>query len=41
MNAAMAVIKWKKLRGFYATNRNEHFTVYTLSENDLINNDFS
>lgn len=41
LNAALAVIKWKKLRGFYATNRNEHFTVYTLSENDLINNDFS
>ena len=41
LNAALAVIKWKKLRGFYATNRNEHFTVYTLSENDLINNDLS
>jgi hypothetical protein len=41
LNAALAVIKWKKLRGFYASNRNEHFTVYTLSENDLINNDFS
>jgi tRNA A37 threonylcarbamoyladenosine dehydratase len=41
LNAALAVIKWKKMRGFYATNRNEHFTVYTLSENDLINNDFS
>jgi hypothetical protein len=40
LNAALAVIKWKKLRGFYATNRNEHFTVYTVSENDLINNDF-
>jgi hypothetical protein len=40
LNAALAVIKWKKMRGFYATNRNEHFTVYTLSENDLINNDF-
>jgi hypothetical protein len=41
LNAALAVIKWKKLRGFYAANRNEHFAVYTLSENDLINNDFS
>jgi hypothetical protein len=41
LNAALAVIKWKKLRGFYTMNRNEHFTVYTISENDLINNDFS
>lgn len=39
LNAALAVIKWKKLRGYYAAVRNEHFTVYTLSENSLINED--
>ncbi len=38
-NAALAVIKWKKLRGFYAAAQNEHFTVYTVTENTLINDD--
>jgi len=41
LNAALAVIKWKKLRGFYASNHAEHFTVYTLTENDLINDDLA
>jgi hypothetical protein len=39
LNAAIAVIKWKKLRGYYAATRSEHFTVYTLSEGSLINED--
>jgi hypothetical protein len=39
LNAALAVIKWKKLRGFYATIDNEHFTVYTVRANSLINAD--
>ena len=39
LNAALAVIKWKKLRGFYASIEDEHFTVYTLRANSLINSD--
>jgi hypothetical protein len=41
LNATLAVIKWKKLRGFYAADVNEHFTVYTLRVNSLINEDIS
>jgi len=37
LNAALAVIKWKKLRGFYADSSQEHFTVYTIEHNTLIN----
>lgn len=40
LNAALAVIKWKKLRGFYAAARDEHFTVYTLSENSLNSDEY-
>jgi hypothetical protein len=39
LNAAMAVIKWKKLRGFYLDFMNEHFSVYTLDTNALDNED--
>jgi hypothetical protein len=35
MNAAMAVIKWKKLCGFYADLRHEHFSAYTIEGNAL------
>lgn len=33
MNAAMAVIKWKKLLGFYQDLVHEHHTVYSLNDN--------
>lgn len=39
LNAAMAVIKWKKLRGFYLDFNDEHFSVYTLDTNALDNDD--
>ena len=38
-NAAMAVIKWKKLCGFYADLRGEHFTSYTIEGNSLASED--
>lgn len=41
LNAALAVIKWKKLRGFYADLESEHFTAYTIDGNNLINEDKS
>lgn len=34
-SAALAVIKWKKLCGFYADMRREHFTAYTIEGNAL------
>ena len=39
LNAALAVIKWKKLFGFYADLENEHFSTYTIDGNRLINED--
>jgi hypothetical protein len=35
LNAALAVIKWKKLFGFYADNEGEHFSTYTVDVNLL------
>lgn len=35
LNAAFAVIKWKKLFGFYADNEGEHFSTYTVDGNLL------
>jgi hypothetical protein len=35
----MAVIKWKKLFGFYADDTNEHFSVFVLAGNETINED--
>lgn len=37
LNAALAVIKWKKLCGFYVDQEQEHFSVYQISGNHLIN----
>lgn len=37
--AALAVIKWKKLVGFYADLEREHFSVYTIDGNHLLNED--
>ena len=39
MNAAMAVIKWKKLLGFYHDFEKEHFSAYTVDGNRLSNED--
>ena len=41
LNAALAVIKWKKLVGFYLDLEREHFTAYTLDGNSMINEDRS
>jgi hypothetical protein len=39
LNAAFAVIKWKKLCGFYHDSENEHHTSYTLNLNLLLSDD--
>ena len=39
LNAALAVIKWKKLFGFYRDLENEHFSAYTLDGNSMVNED--
>ncbi|HEI6966034.1 ThiF family adenylyltransferase [Yersinia enterocolitica] len=39
MNAALAVIKWKKLLGFYRDLENEHHCSYTTDGNMLLNGD--
>jgi hypothetical protein len=38
-NAVLAVIKWKKLLGFYSDEGLEHFTVYTIGANQLLNDE--
>ncbi len=37
LNAALAVIKWKKLMGFYVDLRAEHSNIYQIDGNHLIN----
>ena len=39
LNAALAVIKWKKLFGFYHDEEKEHNTIYDLNVNKLLNNE--
>ncbi len=39
LNAALAVVKWKKLFGFYADLENEHYAAYTVDGNHLLNED--
>jgi hypothetical protein len=39
LNAALAVVRWKKLFGFYHDFEHEHFTTYTIDGNILINED--
>jgi hypothetical protein len=41
LNAIQAVIKWKKLIGFYADLEHEHHTAYTIDGNHLSNEDQS
>lgn len=39
LNASLAVIKWKKLRGFYRDVDQEHHCLYTTDGNSLINSE--
>jgi hypothetical protein len=39
LNATMAVIRWKKLFGFYGDLEDEHYSVYSIDGNQLINED--
>jgi hypothetical protein len=39
LNAALAVIKWKKICGFYQDFDQEHFMAYTLDGNTIMNED--
>lgn len=39
LNAALAIIKWKKLYGFYLDLENEHASTYTIDGNTLTNDD--
>jgi hypothetical protein len=39
LNAALAVIKWKKLRGFYADTKREHHGQYSIGSGSLIKED--
>jgi hypothetical protein len=41
MNAVLAVIKWKKIRGFYRDLEREHHSLYTTDGNLLVNGDRS
>ncbi|MDP8994389.1 MAG: hypothetical protein M3N07_05300 [Pseudomonadota bacterium] len=39
LNAAFAVIKWKKLRGVYLDLEGEHHSTFTIDGNSMINDD--
>lgn len=39
LNAALAVIRWKKLFGFYVDLEREHYSAYTVDGNHLLNED--
>jgi hypothetical protein len=41
LNAALAVIKWKKLMGFYVDLEHEHFSTYSIDGNHTTNDDVS
>lgn len=41
LNACLAVVKWKKLRGFYRDLENEHHSTYTTDGSLLLNGDQS
>jgi hypothetical protein len=36
-NALMAVIKWKKLCGFYRDSSGEHYAGFSIAANDIVN----
>ncbi len=39
LNAALAVIRWKRLLGFYLDQEREYFSTYTIGGNDIANED--
>lgn len=39
LNATLAVIKWKKLMGFYADLEKEHHSIFNIDGNHLLNED--
>ena len=39
LNAALAVIRWKKMKGYYHDFEHEHFSTYTLDGNAIDNSD--
>jgi hypothetical protein len=39
MNATFAVLRWKKLMGFYRDSTREHFTCFAMAPNSLVNED--
>lgn len=39
LNAAMAVIRWKKMFGFYTDQEHEHFSTYAIGGNEITNAD--
>jgi tRNA A37 threonylcarbamoyladenosine dehydratase len=39
VNAGLAVIRWKRLRGFYKDLEEEHFSLFTLDGNHMLNED--
>ena len=41
LNATLAVVKWKKIRGFYRDLEQEHHCTYTTDGNLLINSDLA
>jgi ThiF family len=41
LNAALAVIRWKRMLGFYRDAGHEHFTSYQIATGDLCNEDVS
>jgi hypothetical protein len=41
LNAILAVVKWKKIRGFYRDLEHEHHCTYTTDGNMLINGDLA
>jgi hypothetical protein len=41
LNALMAVVKWKKMSGFYQDLIEEHHSTYTINTSQLLNDDFT
>src|SRR5262249_19005990 len=39
LNAALAVVKWKKLFGFYQDLKKEHFATYNIVDDKIVNED--
>jgi hypothetical protein len=39
VNAGLAIMRWKRLRGFYKDLEGEHFSLFTLDGNHMLNED--